>query len=270
LRALSVLLTTIVLISACGGAAAPPADPLAGVYRIGGGDAAIANVQALADAFTAKHPGVKFQYDTTLGSDGGINLTVDRTLDLGMVSRDLTGPEGDRVEGVLVGVAGTGLVVHQSNAVRDLTTLQVHEIYSGKTVDWSAFGGPKIPIVPLIREKGSSVRTTFENYVYGGRPTYGQGVLEIQGGEQIRQAVAGQPGAIGMVGVTTNDPEGAGISLVTVDGSTPTKQALRNGTYRLRRPLYLVHARSGELKPAISEFLDFIRSAEGQKIIDRF
>jgi ABC-type phosphate transport system substrate-binding protein len=95
-------------------------------------------------------------------------------------------------------------------------------------------------------------------------------VLEIQGGEQIRLAVAGQPGAVGMVGVTGDDPAEPRFRLITIDGLSPTKLALRDGTYKLRRPLYLVYARGGEQKPAISEFLDFIRSAEGQKIIDRF
>jgi phosphate transport system substrate-binding protein len=264
-------LLALLLVGACGGAQAPAADPLAGVYRIGGGDAAIANVQALADAFAAKHPGVKFTYDTTLGSDGGVNLAAAGTLDLGMASRELTAAETETVDRVLIGVAGTGLVVHQTNTLRDLSTVQVQAIYSGKTSDWSALGHPRqLPIIPLVREKGSSARTTFETYFYGGKPTYGPGVLEIQGGDQIRQAVAGQPGAIGMVGVTGEDTFAASIHLVTIDGITPTKQALRDGSYKLRRPLYLVYTKKGERRPAIDEFLGFIRGAEGQKIIDRF
>jgi phosphate transport system substrate-binding protein len=256
--------------ASCGGSTLPARDPLAGVYRIGGGDAALANVQALTDAFAAKHPGVKFQFDTTLGSDGGVNLAADHTLDLGMASRDLTLPETDLVDHVLVGVAGTGLVVHQSNPLKDLTTAHVQAIYGGKINDWSALGYVKLPIIPLVREKGSSARTTFETYFFGGKPSYGPGVLEIQGGDQIRQAVAGQAGAIGMIGVTNDSPDGAGIRLVTIDGASPTKQALREGTYKLRRPLYLVYPREGDLKPAVAEFLEYIRSADGQRIIDRF
>ena len=82
--------------------------------------------------------------------------------------------------------------------------------------------------------------------------------------------MAGQSGAIGTIGVTTDDPEGAGIHLVSIDGVLPTKQALRDGTYKLRRPLYVLFPRAGELKPAIASFLEFVRSPEGQKVIDRF
>jgi phosphate transport system substrate-binding protein len=269
-RPLSRLLTILLVAAACGGAEAPVLDPLAGVYRVGGGDAALANVQALADAFAAKHAGVKFTYDTSVGSDGGVNLAAQKVFDLGMASRELATAETEIVDRVLVGVAGTGLVVHQSNTLHDLTTSQVQLIYSGRVIDWNSIGlNKQLPIIPLVREKGSSARTTFEGYFFAGKPTYGGGVLEIQGGDQIRQAVAGQPGAIGMVGVTGDEAAPAGTRIVTIDAVPPTKAALHDGTYKLRRPLYLVYAR-GEVKPAIAQFIDFIRSADGQRIIDRF
>jgi phosphate transport system substrate-binding protein len=271
LRPLFRVLAVVLSVSACAGAATPAPDPLAGVYSVGGGDAALAVVEALADAFAAKHPGVRFAYDTSIGSDGGINLAAQQLVDLGMASRDLSAAEGDVVDRVLIGVAGTGLVVHQANPLRDLTTAQIESIYSGKVSDWSVLGFAKpLPVIPLIREKGSSARTTFENYVYGGKPTYGGGVLEIQGGDQIRKAVAGQPGAIGMVGVTGVEVSPTGTRIVTIDGIFPTKPALLDGTYKLRRPLYLVYARKGEQRPGVAAFLEFIRSPEGKGITDRF
>jgi phosphate transport system substrate-binding protein len=266
------ILVVVLVVAACGGASTPAApDSLAGVYQVGGGDSALSVVQALSDAFAAKHPGMKFTYDTSLGSDGGVNLAAQKVIDLGMASRDLTAAESEVVDRVLVGVAGTGLVVHQSNTLKDLTTAQVEAIYSGKVSDWSSLGFSKaLPVIPLVREKGSSARATFENYVYGGKPTYGGGVLEIQGGDQIRQAVAGQPGAIGMVGVTGDEPSPAGTRIVTIDGISPTKLALHDGTYKLRRPLYVVYARQGEQRPGVLEFIEFIRSSDGQRILDRF
>jgi phosphate transport system substrate-binding protein len=271
LRFVLQILVVVLIAAACNGASTPALDPLAGVYRIGGGDAALPVVQALGDAFAAKHPGLKFVYETSIGSDGGINLAARQVFDLGMASRELSAAENEIVDRVLIGVAGTGLVVHQTNPLREITTAQVESIYSGKVSDWSGLGQSKqLPIIPLIREKGSSARATFENYVYGGQPTYGGGVLEIQGGDQIRQAVAGQPGAIGMVGVTGDDLSPAGTRLLSIDGISSTKPALRDGTYKLRRPLYLVYARNGEQRPGVLEFVGFVRGPEGKKITDRF
>lgn len=271
MRHLFQIVVVVLIAAACNGASTPASDPLAGVYRIGGGDAALSVVQALGDAFAAKHPGLKFVYDTSIGSDGGVNLAARQVFDLGMASRELSASETEAVDRVLVGVAGTGLVVHQSNTLKDLTTKQVESIYSGKVSDWSALGNSKpLPVIPLIREKGSSARATFETYVYGGQPTYGGGVLEIQGGDQIRQAVAGQPGAIGMVGVTGDEASPTGTRIVSIDGIIPTKPALRDGTYKLRRPLYLVYARNGEQRPGVLEFVEFVRGPDGKTITDRF
>jgi phosphate transport system substrate-binding protein len=266
----TIALTLAVLLSACAPAAAPPRDPLAGVYRIGGGDASIDIVNALTGAFSAKHPGVKFDIDTSLGSDPAVNLTSDGTLDLGMASRELTGDEIVLVDRTLIGVAGTGLAVHAQNPVRGLTLDQVLDIYSGRAVEWAAVGGEKVTVIPFVREVGSSARSTFENVVFKTKPTYGPSVLEIHGGDQMRQAIAAYRGSIGIIGVSTDDPKAEGVHLVSVDGVAPTKAALVDGSYKLRRPLYLLVDRDTTPKPAIAAFLEFLRGTEGQKILQKF
>jgi phosphate transport system substrate-binding protein len=249
---------------------APARDELAGVYRIGGGDASIDIVKALTEAFAAKHPGVKFDIDTSLGSDPAPKLANDGTLDLGMASRELTADELKLVNTTIIGAAGTGMAVHEQNPVRTLTSAQINAIFSGKTTDWSAVGGDRATIVPLIREKGSSARTTFENVIFGGRPTYSSGVLEISGGDQMRQSVGSQRAAIGIIGVTGSDPDVPSVRVVSLDGVAPTKATLRDGTYKMRRPLFLLTSKTQALKPAVTEFIAFIASTEGQKILDRF
>jgi len=262
---------TAVAILACTQQAAPARDPFAGVYRIGGGDASIEIVRALTDTFVAKHPGVKFDIDTSIGSDAAVKLAADTTLDLGMASRELTSEEGAVVDRVIIGVAGTGLAVNAQNPVRSLTTAELQGIYTGKITDWLALGAPSGTIIPFVREKGSSARATFENVVFGGsKVTLGPTVLEINGGDQMRQGIASYRNAIGIIGVSDDDPQAEGVRLVAVDGVSPTRAALLDGRYKLRRPLYLVMTRTGTLKPGVSAFLDFVKSAEGQKILEQF
>ena len=69
-----VALAFVVLLVACGSAAAPGRDPFAGSYHIGGGDASIEIVRALTAGYTAQHPGVEFDIDTSLGSDPAVRL----------------------------------------------------------------------------------------------------------------------------------------------------------------------------------------------------
>lgn len=259
-----------VLLAACAAPAAPARDPLAGVYKIGGGDASIDIVKALTEAYSAKHAGVKFDIDTSLGSDPAVKLTADGTLDLGMASRELTGDEVVLVDRLLIGVAGTGIAVHAQNPLRSITSAQLQDIYTGKTTDWSAIGGERGSPIPLVREKGSSARTTFENVIFGGKAQFGTSVLEINGGDQMRQAIAAYRLSVGIIGVTKDDPEAAGVHLLSLDGVPPTRAALLDGKYKLRRPLFLLFTRSGSPKPAVASFLEFVKSADGQKILDRF
>ncbi len=257
----------ILVLASCGPESAPARDPLAGVYRIGGGAASIEVVRALTTAYAAKHPGVKFDIDTSLGSDPAVKLAADGTLDLGMASRELTDDESFLVDRYLIGVAGTGIAVNAQSPVRYLSTAQLVEIFTGRTTDWSLMGGAPGAIMPLVGEVGSSARRTFETVVFKGKPPYGPSVLEINGRDQMRQALASYRGAIGLIGISSDDPKVDGVRLVGIDGVMPTKPTLTDGTYRLRRPLYLVVTRSGKPKPAIGSFIEFMNGAEGQKII---
>ena len=266
-----VALALALLFAACGSTAAPSRDELAGVYKIAGGDSSLAIVQALTEAFSAKHAGVKFNIDSELGSDPAIALSADGSIDLGMASRSLTPDEAKLVQTHLIGVAGTGIAVHAQNPLRTITSAAVLEIYTGKLTDWAALGGTAGTIIPLVREPGSSARTTFESGLFAkAKPAYAPTVLEIHEGEQMRQAVASYRNSIGMIGVKSEDPKAEGVRLLAVDGIMPTKAALRDGTYKFGRPLYLLVTRTGTTKPAITAFLAFLSSADGQKILDRF
>ena len=267
----TIALSLVLLLAACGTPATPARDELAGVYKIAGGDSSLEIVQALTEAFSAKHAGVKFDISTELGSDAAIALAADGSIDLGMTGRYLSTEESKLVQTYLVGVAGTGIAVHTQNALRTISSAAVLDIYTGKLTDWSALGGTPGTIIPLVREPGSSTRTTFESGLFAkAKPAYGPTVLEIHEGEQMRQAVASYRNSIGMIGVKSEDPKAEGVRLLSVDGILPTKAALRDGTYKFGRPLYLLASKSATAKPAIAAFLDYLNSADGQKILERF
>jgi ABC-type phosphate transport system substrate-binding protein len=81
-------------------------------------------------------------------------------------------------------------------------------------------------------------------------------------------AFAGGIGMATLKQATVDDPK---VRLLAIDGAPATMAALNDGSYKIRRPLYLVYPiEPGRIKPEVKLFLDFVRSPEGQKILAGF
>ena len=268
--ALALLL--VVITAACGGAAGPaPADTLSGSYQASGGGGALAQVQALAKRFSELHPRVKWDIEN-VGSDAATPLVTTKQVDLGFISRDPTPEERDQVEFLSLGITGTALAVHSSNPVTNLTIDQVRAIYTGEIKDWSAVGGKPGPINVLIREVNAATRQNFEEVVFKGqKPTYVVGIIQAGNGDEMVKDLSGLAGGIGVAtvkDVRTLDPR---IKFVALNGIAATKENVDNGTFPIRRPLFLLFPKDvSTMKPAMAAFVQFVRSDEGQKILASF
>jgi phosphate transport system substrate-binding protein len=265
----SALLTLLLYIGLAGGCAAPspaqpPVDALAGRYSIKGGGSALPAVKSLTDAFSKQHPTVTFSLED-VGSDGGVALTAQGGADLGMISRDLKPAERGLVETLLVGVLGTGVVVHADNPVRALTRAQVRDIFSGVFTDWAQVGGQPGKISIFVREPEAATRSTFESYVFEGRAAYPSDAVQFDELDALFNGLRGLKNGVGMATTndkTLNDPS---VRFVAIDGVSPSRETIRSGTYAIRRPLFITF-RSTDLKPAAQALLDFVRGPEGQAL----
>lgn len=266
-----VTLTVVaIIVATCGGATIAPktADPLAGRYSLSGGGGAIEVVNALRDAFAKEHPSVTIVTED-VGSDAGVTLTASGSVDLGMISRDLKDAEKGKVQSLSIGVSGTAMAVNSVNAVTGLAKDQVKGIYAGTITDWSTVGGKPGRITTLIRESSAATRSAFESFFFDGKPTYGKDVIEVYEIDETIKSLQSFKDSIGMVTINSRTLAEPTIRLLTIDGIAPTRANLQNGSYKIRRPLYLVYNNTS-LKPAIQAFLDFVRGPEGQRIIATF
>ena len=263
-------------VASCGGASAPvqivakpTEDPINGTYVIKGGGGAIDNVKALTTAFSKIHPTIVWQGFDDVGSDAGVKLTIDNTVDLGYISRDLKDPEKGTVTPLSIGASGTGVGVNASNPVKALTKDQIRQIFAGQITDWSQVGGTPGKIRVLLREPDSATRTAFEGYFFGkDKPVYSKDAIEVFQKDETLKAIASFKDAIGMMTMTADTFASADVRLLTIDNIAATRETLGNGTYPIRRPLYFVYNTDAtKLKPTIKAFIDWVKGPDGQKVI---
>ena len=221
-------------------------------------------IQALAEAFMAKNKGIKIVEQNVTGSGAGITDATKGTVDFGMSSRDITGTEAQTLNKVQICLDGLAVVVNKSNPVNELSPSQLYKIYTRDT--------SSVKIAPFGRESGSGTRSCFEDFfkvdfgsaLPGGYDVNLDGSLASTG--VMQASVQNNSGAIGYMSL--GDMDESKVKALKIEGVEPSKFSVADGTYAIKRPFLLVYNKSKAITPAAQAFLDFIASADGQKIID--
>lgn len=256
-----------VMATSCG-AFGGQADPLAGRYQVKGGGGAHDVFSALSHGFATTHPQVIWNFED-VGSKGGAAAVASGEADLGTSSVDLKQQLPAGVEQLPIGVIGSGLAVSVSNTVTALTRDQVRDIYSGKITDWAAVGGTPGPISVVTRSSSSAIWSSFKTYFFDSSTRLVPGAAEVAETEEALRAARGSASAIVLVTANSQSRSDPTVRLLAIDGAVPTPENLQNGSYKVRRPLFLLY-KAVTLKPAIVAFLDYVRGPEGQRVITQF
>jgi len=81
--------------------------------------------------------------------------------------------------------------------------------------------------------------------------------------QAVASTIARTPDAIGYVGLGFMSE---GVKAVEYEGVMPSKEVVLTGKYKLGRPLFMYT--NGAPQGLAKEFLDFVKSAEGQMIAE--
>ncbi|MCI5836513.1 MAG: substrate-binding domain-containing protein [Veillonellaceae bacterium] len=131
---------------------------------------------------------------------------------------------------------------------------------------------PESEIHVISRESGSGTRGAFIELVGIEVKEDGKKVDHTYDKAQITNSthvmltsVANDPYAIGYISLgSLNDT----VKALDVDGVKATAENVMNSTYPLARPFHVVMRKGQELSPAAADFMRFIHSAEGQKLVN--
>ena len=203
------------------------------------------------------------------GSSVGMQSVGEGTADIGMASRDLKDSERaayPNLHQIAVARDGIALIVHPSNPVTSVTVEQVKKIYDGTYTTWSELGGTDTEIVVIGRDSASGTREFFWEYVMK-KEDFVSGMLEKNSNGAVKQTVSQTPGAIGYVGLGYIDETVKALKItVGTQEVEPTVANVQSGLYPISRSLYFVVI--GEPEGLTKDFIDFLLSSEGQRIVE--
>lgn len=262
---LSGLLLTAVLFAGCSSSTDNGSgDTLTGEIIAGGSTSTKNIMEATGEEFAALNPDVTFEYNAT-GSSDGVKGADDGTYMLGTASREIKEDEKAwELTEKIFAYDGIAVVVHPSNdAVADITTEQIAQIFRGEITNWSEVGGANAPIVVVSREDGSGTRGAFEELL-GFEDALTKDATIAEGNGNVQSTVAGNENSIGYVSFTYIDDT---VKALTVEGVAPTVEDVLNKTYPISRPFVMIY-HEDNLSDAAKAYIEFLMSADGQQIVE--
>lgn len=221
-------------------------------------------LRTLGAAFEKANPGVSIVVPDSVGSDGGIKAAAAAECDFGRVARPLKDQEkGLNLTYKVFSFSPIVFVVDPATGVEILNSKQIVDIFSGKVVAWTEVGGKGGKIAVVNREAKDSSRGELNKHVEGFKAIEKPvGATAVKTPEAV-DLLTKTPLAIGYLPAAM--AKGQKLKVVKVNGVAPTAANVVQGIYKIAAPFGLVW--KGELKPAAQRFYQFLKSAEGRKII---
>lgn len=242
---------------------------------IKGSDTMVHLMSSLAEAYMKKNPGEQISV-TGGGSGTGIAALINGTTDICASSRDMQKKEKDeavskgiKVVEKVIAYDGLAVIVHPENPINELTMAQIKDIFTGKIKNWKELGGPDQNITALSRESNSGTYVFFQEHVLL-KENFDPSVKLMPASSAIAQSISQDKWSIGYLGLGYTKEAKVKIINVKKDENspavTPNHNTVLDKSYSIARPLFLIF--NGEPQGKMAEFLNFVLSDEGQKIVE--
>jgi phosphate transport system substrate-binding protein len=248
-------------IVACGGPSQNAAKGRKQTVTVAGSTSIMPFSEKLAEHFKIDRPQITVDVQGG-GSSAGIQACINKTVDIGMSSRELKGDERILKE-IVVCHDGIAIIVHHRNPIRNIALDKIRDIYSGRIRNWKELGWIDRNIDSVTREEGSGTRGAFEELLMG-RVEISDSIMVQDSNGSVKEVVATDPYAIGYISLGVVD---AKVRALSVDGVSPTVKNMQAKRYRIVRPfLYLTMGEPGDNAKL---FINYALSREGQRILKK-
>ncbi len=219
-------------------------------------------LQSLARAFEKAHPGtaVEIKWSRYL-----------KTLELlrkGEADIAVTGHEEPEFTPTQIAWDGIAIIVNAANPVREVTLQQVADLFTGKIKTWAELQGSDKGVELIRRPADRNLNAGLEQSlgIVGKLANRGK---EIRSDQDASREVGGGFNAVSYLSLGFAQHSitfGTPIAILTVDKEEPAEHTVRDGRYKIRRPVLLLSRK--ESNPLVEAFLAFCLSPEGQRLVD--
>ena len=244
---------------------APAEAPVADLLDVAGSGSNLPITRALAGAYPASLLDRPVIHDS-IGSGGGVRALLDGAVELAIVSRGL-GPTERELGLVETPYARVPVVLAVNASVTEvgLEPEEIVAIFSGERTTWSDGS----PIVVLMRERGDSshraVAAELPGFAEASERAWDSGRFRVlYHDDDMREAIAATPGAIGLYGQGAI-PDGTPIRGLLVSGAKPTVEAMVAGAYPFAKDLSFVSR--GPPSGVAQRFVAFSHTPEGREVV---
>lgn len=246
----------------------PAVAPAMDVLRVSGTGAAIGGMRQLARDFEKTRTGVRIEVLPSIGSTGGIRAVTDGKLDLACSSRPVKDEEkkANLVEELYAKTAFI-FATHKDNTIRGLKLSEIEDIYAGRRTTWPD-GRP----IRMILRPLSDTFSVFLTHLTPGMDAavaaaYKTPGIFVAGTDQdSADQIEKVSGSFGTTSYALVSSEQRRVTVLAVDGVSPTEDNVPSSRYPYQLPLFLVY-RSNKNTGFITDFVDFVYSGAGREIL---
>ncbi|WP_051716663.1 phosphate ABC transporter substrate-binding protein [Streptomyces sp. NRRL F-5727] len=225
-----------------------------------------------------KGKGLNITVATQGGSAGGISQLGTGQIEIALSSKPLADkdraayPNADFVT-TQIGADAVGVIITKEVAdggVKSLSKAQVQGLFEGKITNWKEVGGPDLQVFVYDKEPGRGTREVLDKFVYGKgeppAPPQSANYAVVGGNTETRNKLKSTRGSIAPLstGFIDGHPD---LVAVPLEGIAPTMANVASGKYPMTRPLYMIT--NGQPKGHAKQYIDYILSAEGQKLLPK-
>jgi phosphate transport system substrate-binding protein len=147
------------------------------------------------------------------------------------------------------------VVVSPKAGIKNLTTQQIRDIFSGKVTNFKQVGGADQPITIINRPSSSGTRAVFVKTLMGGSQPTESGLTQDSSGT-VATMVAQTPGAISYLAMGYVKP-GQQVA-VSVNGVAPTDANVTTGKYPYWSYEHIFT--NGQPSAQAADFINFIKT----------